>query len=243
MESELSTGRGEVVREGVKVALTGPPNAGKSSLINRLLKRDFAIVSSTPGTTRDVMTAEIDIGGVLVKVSDTAGIRETGDGVEREGVKRAIREVEDADVVVEIRGVGEGDWDGVGEEAVRVRNKIDLGNNEGEGGVLGISAETGEGIEEFVEVLKERVMEFVGNGGGGIGQESVVVTRARHRGHVENAVEALYRFEEMAGYGEEGVDMAAEELRLATTEIARIVGKVDVEDVLDSLFKDFCVGK
>ncbi|GMI02654.1 hypothetical protein TrVE_jg13816 [Triparma verrucosa] len=265
MERHLEDGyKGELITNGVKVCLTGLPNAGKSSIINILAERDVSIVSSTPGTTRDVVTVQLDLGGVLCLVSDTAGLREGDDvdEVETEGVKRALRVREEADVVVEVVGLDRIEEGGDGKEGddvdLKVFNKADLRDTEGNfDGGISISCVSGEGVDELISKLTKVVKDRVGNVGAGAGagtearagenasegSDDVIITKRRHREHVETAWEALCRFEVLALEGEAAVDLASEELRVASVEIGRIVGRVDVEDVLDSLFNDFCVGK
>jgi tRNA modification GTPase len=284
--------RGELVREGVKIAIVGPPNAGKSSLFNLLAARDAAIVSPTAGTTRDVLEVSLNLGGIKCIVQDTAGVRsETQDVIEQEGIKRAVQAAKCADLVVAV--VDSTDTDegvsilenvldivtvkvvddyyddcGVGEtltlnpkNIVLVLNKADLHDNvddTGEvatiasiqdrvGGCFRISCTTQDGIEGFLTDLTRRVGERVSvNDEDGIDDalhEGALITRARHRQHVQAAVEALDRFCMLSQQGSISVDMAAEELRLATSELGRITGAVDVEEVLDKLFADFCIGK
>jgi len=254
--------RGELVREGVKIAIVGPPNAGKSSLFNVLAQQEAAIVSEIAGTTRDVLTVSLDLGGVKCTLQDTAGVRsETSDVLELEGIRRARTAAEEADLVVAMVDATEAV---LGIEIVQevlkgkalksqnlllVLNKLDLLKEALEnpekgifGGTYEISCVTQQGIGEFLDALKEQVLERTSNQEDNAA-EGALITRARHRQHVEAASEALQRFILLSDQGTMAVDMAAEELRLAASELGRITGAVDVEDVLDVLFSDFCIGK
>ena len=263
--------RGELVREGVKVAIVGPPNAGKSSLFNILAQRDAAIVSPIEGTTRDVLELTLDLGGVRCTLSDTAGVREeTEDLIEREGIKRARFAAEQADVLVAmIDGTDKENGiaalkDMISEPEMQARlllvvNKLDLLQTEQEGtslqtedaplgaqhnGTFVLSCETSQGVDGFLSALTERVVNRVSNPDAVDGEEEpALITRTRHRQHVEAVVKTLDRFSLLSTQGTMAVDMAAEELRLAVSELGRITGAVDVEDVLDVLFADFCIGK
>ena len=278
MEKHLSDAqRGEILRDGVKVAIVGVPNAGKSSLINLLAARDAAIVSPIAGTTRDVVEVTLDLGGVRCIVSDTAGVREDGttdDIIEIEGIKRARKAAEDAHVLVcmvdstdEDAGIAAIDdilkdinMDDKKKNVVYVRNKIDLlkdldGANISKdissvsiSETFEISCETSKGVDNFIKSLTNKVLDRVSVSGDIAGNsvvedEGAVITRARHRRHVESAAEALRRFGMRSAEGYMALDLAAEELRLAASELGRITGAVDVEDVLDVLFSDFCIGK
>ena len=263
--------RGELVREGVKVAIVGPPNAGKSSLFNILARRDAAIVSPIEGTTRDVLELTLDLGGVRCTLSDTAGVREeTDDLIEREGIKRARFAAEQADILVAMID-GTDAENGISAlkdviadtEMLRrlllVVNKVDLLDTIQEGtlllphvaplgahhnGTFALSCETSQGVDDFLTALTQRVVTRVTNPDSMNGEEEpALITRARHRQHVNAVVESLQRFLLLSTQGTMAVDMAAEELRLAVSELGRITGAVDVEDVLDVLFTDFCIGK
>lgn len=227
--------RGERLRDGVSVAIVGPPNAGKSSLINALSCRDIAITSETAGTTRDVIEARLDLGGYPVLIADTAGLRQSADAIEQEGVRRALARAEAADlrlVILDATRPGETVDPSLYENALVVVNKIDAQSGKGVEGALGISVKTGAGMNELLARLQEEVAKRAGDGG------APLITRARHRAALTECVAALTRF------GAATLpELAAEDLRQATRALGRITGRVDVEDMLDIVFRDFCIGK
>ncbi|MBT3358010.1 MAG: tRNA uridine-5-carboxymethylaminomethyl(34) synthesis GTPase MnmE [Rhodospirillales bacterium] len=241
-------GRGERLRGGVHVAIVGPPNAGKSSLLNLLARRDAAIVSETAGTTRDVIEVRLDLGGYPVIVADTAGLREGGDAIESEGVRRATKRAVEADirlVVFDATVWPECDaraLDLIDGESVVVLNKVDVARPEGPPMIagrtaLGVSALSGEGINRLEGVLSKAVVDrFPATG-------APAMTRARHREALGECAAALDRFLEGGGKGSSSSELMAEDLRLATRALGRITGGVDVEDLLDVIFRDFCIGK
>lgn len=235
--------RGERVRDGVRVAIIGPPNAGKSSLLNLLARRDAAIVADAPGTTRDVIEVHLDLGGYPVVVADTAGLRRTGDAVEAEGVRRAQAVAQAADLKLAVFDGAH--WPGADEftagtvdaDTVVVVNKADLGrvgDSEEVRGVpaLPVSALTGLNIAALLTTLQREVERRWGMGA------APVLTRARHRQALVACLEALRR----AGAGGES-EVVAEEVRLAVRALGRITGRVDVEEILDVVFSEFCIGK
>ncbi|QOZ50095.1 tRNA uridine-5-carboxymethylaminomethyl(34) synthesis GTPase MnmE [Bradyrhizobium sp. CCBAU 53338] len=239
-------GHSERLRDGLVVAIAGEPNVGKSTLMNQLARREVAIVSPHAGTTRDVIEVQLDLDGYPVTVIDTAGIRETDDPVEQEGVRRARARAEAADLVLwlvegeraanpdttrSLRKFAQGDRPG-GSVWI-VRNKIDLGGV-GRRGEFGISARSGDGIPELVEALVTFAAEFFGT------TEGALVTRARQRDLLSRASDSLRRSLELV---EEGEELAAEELRAAAYALGRLLGRVDVEDVLGAIFQKFCIGK
>jgi tRNA modification GTPase len=293
-------GRGERLRDGLVVAIAGPPNAGKSTLLNRIAKREAAIVSPFAGTTRDVIEVHLDLGGYPVTLLDTAGMRETDDPVEQEGVRRARERAAAADLVLwvteagqpmddfprfrqremtEGRPLAERDNQRIAEGSMAdtlaevplavpglrgatgpvaqdppvwvIQNKIDLvpadasralldhprQNNESVYGneyrFISLSAAKGAGIDILLERLEAHSRQF-------FGRESGLVTRERHRAHLVTAQSALARALAEASGREE---MVAEELRLASRALGRLTGKIDVEDILDAIFRDFCIGK
>jgi tRNA modification GTPase len=240
MQSLLADGRrGEITREGFHLTVIGPPNAGKSSLMNALARRDVAIVAETPGTTRDVLEARLDLGGYLVIAADTAGLREAGDAIEAEGVRRAQARADSGDLVLLLLdGTAAEPFAGVpeqGEHVLTVWNKADLPWPATRDG-LAISVRTGEGIEELVEALTQRIRERLEGGA----RESAMVTRERHRRALQDACAALAR----AGADDtKPPELIAEDLRLALRAVGRITGRVDVEELLDVIFRDFCIGK
>ncbi|MCV9938142.1 tRNA uridine-5-carboxymethylaminomethyl(34) synthesis GTPase MnmE [Boseaceae bacterium BT-24-1] len=224
---------GERVREGFVVVLAGPPNAGKSSLLNALARRDVAIVSPIAGTTRDAIEVRLDLGGIPVVLVDTAGLRESGDAIEAEGVRRARQKAAHADLVLRLRPP-----DSVAERArsedadLTVATMIDLGGAALPGEV-GVSAVTGAGLPELIGIIAARL--------GKLGQaEPALVTRERQRIAVADAAAAIERARVLP---HEQPELIAEELRLAVRALERLIGRVDVEDVLDSLFSGFCIGK
>jgi tRNA modification GTPase len=230
--------RGELVREGLFVAVIGPPNAGKSSLVNALAGRDVAIVSESAGTTRDVIEVRLDLGGYAVVLADTAGLRAAHGDVEAEGVRRALARAEAADLVLLLK-------DGsVPSSAVNlpdnmvnmtyltVWNKADLPWPEPRDGLC-LSLKTGKGLDEVVNAIAAEARNQLDKGA-----DAPPLTRARHRVSLTEACDALAR----AGMASEA-ELFAEDLRLAVRAVGRITGRVDVEDLLDVVFRDFCIGK
>jgi len=236
---------GERIREGFKIAIIGPTNAGKSSLLNHLSNRDAAIVSEIAGTTRDVIETHLNIDGYPVVVSDTAGIRDSKNEIEKKGIKLALDKAENADlklIVIDAKSI---DFRGVlkelmDENAILVINKSDLlkedlnseiKNNEH---VL-ISVKNNLNLEDLILKIKKKLKNKF------ITSEDILITRERHRQHLEQSLNYLKNFEEKNDA--EDFDKAAEDLRLATRHLGMIVGKVDVEEILGSIFNDFCIGK
>jgi tRNA modification GTPase len=248
--SKAGVGQGERLREGLRVAIAGPPNAGKSTLFNRLARREAAIVSPFPGTTRDVLELHLDLGGYPVTMLDTAGIRETTDPVEREGVRRASERAAGADLVLwvldatQVQSQDLPTQCGIPSVTWLVVNKIDL-VSDGERrrieskfaktqNVNLISSATGAGVDELVSSVAAFADGF-------FSPEPALVTRERQRAHLKETVIAL---RDAQRAGEEGrEDIMAEQLRLAARALGKLLGRVDVEDVLDVIFRDFCIGK
>jgi tRNA modification GTPase len=234
--------RGERLREGIVVAIAGPPNAGKSSLLNRLARREAAIVSPHAGTTRDVIEVHLDLGGYPVTLLDTAGVRESDDPVEQEGVRRARARAEAADLVlwvVEAGQVAGGSRNELKNEWY-VHNKVDLIDSDSKQPLIQpdsfeISALTGQGVDRLVAELAGFARGALGVG------EPALVTRERHRAALRETADALGRALAIGGAGQE--ELIAEELRLAARALGRLTGRVDVEDILDVIFRDFCIGK
>jgi tRNA modification GTPase len=234
--------RGERLRGGLDIAIVGPPNAGKSSLLNRLAQRDAAIVSETAGTTRDVIEVAMDLGGYPVILADTAGLRAAEGSVEEEGVRRARNRAKAADLRILVLDGGDpasvaGAAGLFGPSTLVALNKCDVTPSairiETPGlGACPISAITGEGIGAFLDRLEAAVRERIGLTG------QPVVTRARHREALEQCLAALRRAQ-----GAMLPELAAEDLRLAVRALGRITGQVDVDDLLDVIFRDFCIGK
>ena len=243
MGAHLADNRaGERLREGVRVAVVGPPNAGKSSLVNLLARRDVAIVSAIAGTTRDVLEAHLDIDGLAVVVADTAGLRESQDEIEAEGIKRARRWAAGADLrglVVDRNGLTDTAAVSDADEAdMVIVNKADLGPRTGPcpAAALDLSTVDGTGVEMFMTQLSALIRKGFDAGG------SVGATRARHRQGITDSRAALSDF--AAVFGDEmSLDLAAEDLRVAVRALGQLTGRVDVEDLLDVVFSDFCIGK
>jgi tRNA modification GTPase len=231
--------RGEIIREGIHLTVIGPPNAGKSSLINALARREIAIVSEMAGTTRDVIEVRLDLGGYVVVLADTAGLRATADAVEAEGVKRALARAEAADaIILMVDASAEYPFDGVPPDARKtadlvVFNKSDLGGVAHAAGELRMSLKSGDGWDRFEAALQCLVSDLAERG-----SDAPVITRSRHRAALGEAANALSR-----SLLEQKTELFAEDLRLAVRSIGQITGRVDVEELLDVVFHDFCIGK
>lgn len=225
---------GERIRDGFVVVLAGPPNAGKSSLLNALARRDVAIVSPVAGTTRDAIEVRLDLAGLPVILVDTAGLRDSVDPIEAEGVRRALALVARADLVLRLRAIdSDADRIEAGDgRTVAIATKSDLGGH-ALAGELPVSVKTGEGLGDLLALLAEQL-------GAGAGSEGAMLTRERHRAAVGAAVDALSRAV-AARHGQ--AELLAEDVRLAVLALERLVGRIDVEDVLDRIFAGFCIGK
>ncbi|MDE0147998.1 MAG: tRNA uridine-5-carboxymethylaminomethyl(34) synthesis GTPase MnmE [Rhodospirillaceae bacterium] len=231
--------RGRMVREGYRVAIVGAPNVGKSSLLNRLAQRDVAIVAETAGTTRDVIEVRADLAGYAVIFADTAGLRddETAGDIEREGMARARFQAGNADLVLHVvdasaPAAGPSADVGAGPDRVlTVANKTDLAPAPPDV-PLGVSARTGDGIGRLLAAIEDRVTAAMG------AAEHPALTRLRHRQCLEDASAALER-----ALAATGAELTAEDLRLALRAMDRLIGRTDVEDLLDLIFRDFCIGK
>jgi len=243
----LGQQHGERLREGLRVAIAGAPNAGKSTLFNRIARREAAIVSPYPGTTRDVLEVHLDLEGYPVTVLDTAGIRAADNPIEQEGVRRATEQARNADLVLWVH-----DATDVGSEEQmlkqektpvwRIVNKMDLVGDPSaiqtrfakSEPVYFVSGLTGSGIAELLSAIAcfaEKTFRL----------EPAVVTRERHRAHLSEALSCLAEAQKVVGTG--GDELLAEQLRLAVRALGKLLGRVDVEDVLDVIFRDFCIGK
>ena len=236
---------GEIIREGFKIAIVGPTNAGKSSLLNNLSNRQVAIVSEIAGTTRDVVETHLNIDGYPVIISDTAGIRDSKDEIEKKGIKLSLKKAENADlklVVVDAKTI---DLSGflnefLKNDSILVVNKSDLLHEELSPDIkklnhVLISLKDNLNIDKLIEKIKENLKNKF------ISEEDILITRERHRQHLIQCVDHLKNFADKNDKND--FDKAAEDLRLATRQLGMIVGKVDVEEILGSIFNDFCIGK
>ena len=236
---------GERIREGFKIAILGPTNAGKSSLLNHLSNRDVAIVSEIAGTTRDVIETHLNIDGYPVIVSDTAGIRESKNEIEKKGIKLSLNTAEKADlklIVVDVKNLEFSDVlkGFLDQNTILVINKLDLLEGEIDPEIkklnhVFISIKENLNIDELIFKIKDNLKNKF------ITSDDILITRERHRQHLKQCLEYLKNFSEKNEVGD--FDKAAEDLRLATRHLGMIVGKVDVEEILGSIFNDFCIGK
>ena len=236
---------GERIREGFKIAILGPTNAGKSSLINHLSNRDVAIVSEIAGTTRDVIETHLNIDGYPVIISDTAGIRESKDEIEKKGIKLSLNRAEEADLKLVVVDAKSLDFTDVlkgllDENAILVINKSDLLEKEIDLEIKNInhvliSIKDNKNIDGLISKIKNNLKNKF------ITSDDILITRERHRQHLEQCLDHLNNFNQKKEI--EDFDKAAEDLRLATRHLGMIVGKVDVEEILGSIFNDFCIGK
>ena len=227
-------GRGERLRTGLVFAIAGPPNVGKSTLINALCQREVAIVSPMAGTTRDVLEARLDLAGIPVTLLDTAGLRETADPVEAEGVRRARARADQADLVILLSAGETASDDGLWlaeHRLLHVRTKRDLLDGSCAGG-LAVSALTGAGMSALIRRLEQEAVELAGPRG------TPALSRARHRSALQETISCLD-----AALTAVLPELCGEELRLAVQALGRITGQVGVEEVLDSVFRQFCIGK
>ena len=236
---------GEIIREGFKIAIVGPTNAGKSSLLNNLSKREVAIVSEIAGTTRDVIETHLNIDGYPVIVSDTAGIRDSKNEIEKKGIKLSLDRAENADlklVVVDAKNIDISQFltTLLKKDAILVINKSDLIHDELDPKIkkmnhVLISLKQNKNLDKLISKIKENLKNKL------ISDDDILITRERHRQHLIQCVENLKNFYDKNG--KKDFDKAAEDLRLATRHLGMIVGKVDVEEILGSIFNDFCIGK
>lgn len=228
--------KGQKLRDGFQIAIVGRPNAGKSSLINALTQKDVAIVSQTAGTTRDVVEAHLDVAGFPVILADTAGLREGAEEIETEGIRRAVKRAEEADLILHVQ-------DGarypvaeklptslVDKKVITIWNKVDE-MTEIPVGILCLSAKTGQGVDALWQLIKNELTDSISTADG-------VITRERYRVALTECVEALNR----SLYAPE-LELKAEDLRMAARALGRITGRIDTEELLDVIFRDFCIGK
>ena len=236
---------GEIIREGFKIAIVGPTNAGKSSLLNNLSNREVAIVSEIAGTTRDVVETHLNLDGYPVIISDTAGIRDSKNEIEKKGIKLSLKKAEKADlklVVVDAKSIDLSEFlnDLLKKDAILVINKSDLlkeklGAEVSKFNHILISLKDNRNIDKLILKIKKNLeTKFIAN-------EDILITRERHRQHLLQCVEHLKNFSDKND--KKDFDKGAEDLRLATRQLGMVVGKVDVEEILGSIFNDFCIGK
>jgi tRNA modification GTPase len=238
VQTQIAQGqRGERIRDGVTVVILGAPNAGKSTLMNALARRDVAIVSAIPGTTRDPIEVRLDLDGVPVTLVDTAGLREARDDIESEGIRRALDRAHNADIVLWVREVdAEDSRPDVAGEVIHVVSKIDSAPSQViPYDAIGISAVTGLGLDRLLNCLSIAAMERISG-------EPALVTRERHRVALLRAAERLQSALDGIADGRYA-ELVSEDLRLALRQLEALLGRVNAEDILDSLFREFCIGK
>lgn len=226
---------GEIIRDGFKVVIAGRPNAGKSSLMNALAMRDVAIVTDIAGTTRDVLHVDLSMDGYLVRLYDTAGLRETDEIVEREGIRRAEKIIAEADLVIFIEDVSiESGAEELADDAVLVGTKSDLPRQSARAYDLLISTTHATGLDALRALIVERLRTKVHP------QSMAIPSRARHK---ETLTQALLALRTSLHDSHRGLDLRAEDLRVASDALGRVTGRVDVENLLDVIFAEFCIGK
>ncbi len=236
---------GEIIREGFKIAIVGPPNVGKSSLLNYLSKREVAIVSEKAGTTRDVIEIHLDLEGIPVVISDTAGIRDSADDIEAKGVKLAINRAEDADLIIILLDQKNVDFSGFFNDELQDKsliaiNKSDLGTKSLKNlrfkiSPIIISIKEDKNVDKLIHAVKLKLKKKF------LKTDNILITRSRHRLHLNKCYKHLEVF--LNKKNNHDYDLAAEDLRLSIRHLGTIVGKVDVEEILGSIFENFCIGK
>ena len=230
--------RGEMLRDGVQIVILGAPNAGKSSLLNALAQRDVAIVSDMAGTTRDIIEVRLDLGGYPVIIADTAGLRDTAEMIEAEGIRRARHRADNADLQIWLIDASQPiippEFNTYTPDRVMViANKSDIGTCDTPWPTIPLSVKTGDGMDAFLTTLTTRIANIFSQ------NTSPAPTRTRHRAALAECLDHLYHAQTPAL----ATELVAENLRRATRALARITGRVDVEDLLDVIFRDFCIGK
>ena len=246
IEMSLKDNRvGEIIREGFQISIIGPPNVGKSSLLNYLSNRDVAIVSSTAGTTRDVIETHLNIDGYPIIISDTAGIREARNEIEKKGIKLSLKKAKEADlniIMIEPKSKQNQAFldKYMNDRSLLIVNKVDsskikLASNLKKLSPILISIRKHKNIQKVIAFIKHKIKnQFKGN-------ENILITRMRHRKNLEDCLNNLKNFNRKKDAND--FDKAAEDIRLASRSLGKITGKFDVEDILDSIFNDFCIGK
>jgi tRNA modification GTPase len=231
--------KGEIIRRGIYVTILGAPNVGKSSLLNYLAKRDVAIVSNIAGTTRDVLEVNLDLNGYPVTIVDTAGIRESEDVIEKEGIKRALMRAEDADIKIlmfaadQPQNLDQTINKIIDDETIIILNKIDAIEHVSiKEDLLQISIEENIGLDKFLKLLLEKIEQKFSPA------TDPVITRQRHRVHLNKCLEALEYFSM-----EKDLELACEDIRIAARQLGHITGHINVETILDEIFRNFCIGK
>ena len=244
IKKTLADNTGEIIREGFKIAIIGPPNVGKSSLLNYLSKRQVAIVSEIAGTTRDVIEIHLDLGGMPVIISDTAGIRDSSDEIESRGVKLALNRADEADLNIILLDPKNLDFKGflsneISKKSIIAINKSDLASDKltikEKFKTVVMSIKEDKNVDELINEIKLRLNNQF------LKTENILITRSRHRQHLNECYNQLVSFEEKKNSHE--FDKAAEDLRLSIRHLGTIVGRVDVEEILGSIFENFCIGK
>lgn len=238
-QAHLADGHlGERLRDGFVVAVIGAPNAGKSSLVNALVKRDVAIVSDIAGTTRDAIEAHLNIGGFPVILIDTAGLRETEDAIESEGIRRARKKAEEADIILALfdatKPPDHATFSQISAHTLVVHTKADLANKKEDFPGISVSSETGENVDLLLGQISSKLQQLTARPK----EAPPLLTRTRHREMVENALQHINR-----AILAKDIALLTEDVRLSLRELGRLTGRVDVEDLLDVIFRDFCIGK
>ena len=246
IETSLKDNRvGEIIREGYKISIIGPPNVGKSSLLNYLSNKDVAIVSSSAGTTRDVIETHLNIDGYPIIISDTAGIREARNEIEKKGIKLSVKKANEADlniIIIEPKSKQNQLFldKYMNGRSILIVNKVDSSKIKISSKLkklkpILISIKKHKNIQKVIALIKHKIKnQFKGN-------EHILITRMRHRKNLEDCFNHLKNFHKKSDQND--FDKAAEDIRLASRSLGKITGKFDVEDILDSIFNDFCIGK